>query len=484
MSENENHWNSTSSAVLKVSLFLAVASHLCSSIYHSHFYEYLFRGHWILENLKFPKSYFLNDSEVTTSWRDPNWVFEILISFIETNFSAKGLIILKISLVFLSLYTSSRLFFTISKDIFFACVLAIFACCGFFVSADLNPSYLSLPLACLVISYLFKAGAVNTNKERGNSSIFTSTICFFLCYFLYNAQTISFIFIAFTALFLGLSKKAVNKKLLLVCILPLFLPPYFGLNLLSDFKFYLSSIGNSILLQSNPASIYDFRFAFLILSWVLAVVIARESKNVDKNLLLFASLVNLLALGHNSILGVALFVNCVVVSCLWKNYMGERANLRHALSLLKTNFQKISHIGLIWVLIAVSVVGIRPKIKYPTSSALLPSKVLDLALERGLKLPLYHDTFSGSYLMYRLPKGSNDAVLNTFQSSSLDQARINFLSKSLHPYFMKFFDFMAPKSVICRVSDPLFSLLKRDSSWIHINSKQESNFSWALFEKK
>ena len=86
--------------------------------------------------------------------------------------------------------------------------------------------------------------------------------------------------------------------------------------------------------------------------------------------------------------------------------------------------------------------------------------------------------------MYKLSDRSKDVVLNTFQSTDLNQARVDFLSKTLHPYFMKFFDFLAPKSVICRVSDPLFSLLKRDSNWTHINNGQDSNFSWALFEKK
>ena len=69
MSENKNHWNSVSINALKISLFLAVASHLSSSIYHSHFFEYLYRGHWILDKFEFPKSYFLSSD---SAWYDPN----------------------------------------------------------------------------------------------------------------------------------------------------------------------------------------------------------------------------------------------------------------------------------------------------------------------------------------------------------------------------------------------------------------------------
>ncbi len=473
MSENKKHWNSMSIGMLKIFLFLSVASQLCSSIYHSYFFEYLHRGHWILEKFEFPTSYFLSsEHSLSSAWYDPNWIFEILISFIETNFSAKGLISLKILLVLSSLYFSSKLFLKLSKDDFFACALSIFACCGFFVSADLSPVYLSLPIFCILLTEF--------NSSRNRYALY-----FLLCYILYNTQSISFIFVVSALFFVNSTSFKSNKKTVIACILPILLPPYFGLNLLTNLKHFISSFSHAVLLQSSPASIYDFRFAFLILSWVLAVVISGKSRNsgenINKNLILFASLLNLLALGFNVALSLALFTNCIVIAYMWKDYDAE---LKHAVTLLKTRFQKISSIGIIWVLIAISFVGIKPKINYPVSKALLPNRVIDLALHRGLKLPLYHDTFSGSYLMYKLSDRSKDVVLNTFQSVDLKHARVDFLSKTLHPYFIKFFDFLAPKSVICRVSDPLFTLLKRDSNWMHINNEQDQNFSWALFEKK
>ena len=122
----------------------------------------LYRGHWILKNFKFPKTYFLSSN---SAWYDPNWLFEILVSFVETNFSGKGLIFLKILFILFSLYVVSNLFFKISKDSFFSVLLAVFACSGFFVSSDLGPSYLSLPLICLFLAKQIKESETTESKN-------------------------------------------------------------------------------------------------------------------------------------------------------------------------------------------------------------------------------------------------------------------------------------------------------------------------------
>ena len=486
---NKANWGGTSIFVLKITLFLALAAHLTSSIHMPQFFEHLARGHWIISNHSLPDAYIWSKLSFANSpWSDPNWLFEILISVCETNFGEVGLIVLKISAVFLSIYSLSLLLSCLSRDEFFGCLLAIVITSGVYVSNDLLPSCLALSLACFFF-YLVA-------KENINA-----LILLVLVYLCCNIDATFAILLPISLFFTN------NRKsffiLLAVLLIAFLSPPYWGMQIVDGLRSELDSLSWDILLQRKAANVFDFRFAFLLLTWMLIGVVSKRQLLIERGvkLLLFVSAIfSIFGLASTDFLALGLVSSSVLLAKLWSSYEDlEAQNLALGLKRLQDKLTKISPIGIIWVFLAICIISIKPLLAYPVSYALLPKQEVDLALSRGLKLPIYHDSFVGSYLAYRFSMSGlspAETVLATSQAEAfsahatgLDRRspRIEYLAQTLNPHFFEYFDFLAPKSVICRRSEPLFSVLVRDPKWKEVSAPEEGLyqglFGWVLFER-
>lgn len=478
MEENSSNWNSVSLLIFKITLFLALSAHLTSSIHMPEFFEHLARGHWIAANKSLPDHY-LWASPGIHEWKDPNWLFEVLLSLTETHLGEKGLIVVKMSLIFLALSSMSLLFSSLAKNKFFGTLLSLIVASGFFVDGDLSPSYFALPLLCLFFYFI--------QKDKLNL-----LLLFFISYALVNVSA-ALSLVLLLSLFIIKSR----KEFLTITILLLFAflsPPYWGTHLLHGLNYELSTLSWDILLQRSAANIYDFRFAFLLLIWVLIALFSDKQKLLSiRMIFLFSALSVVISLASNHYLAFALVFSACIAARLWD----DNNNLAKGLGLLSKKLSKVSPLGIIWVLFAICIITVRPRIYYPVSYALLPKLEVDTAIARGLKLPIYHDSFVGSYLSYRFSMANikpGDTVLSTPQSeafpsliSSIDarSAQIGHLARNLNPIFLVYFDFLSPKSVICRQSDPIYSVLIRDPRWKAIETSREGNslFSWVLFER-
>jgi hypothetical protein len=481
----------------QVLVIASVATYLCTGIHFPEFYEHLTRGKWILENAELPKKYIWSVIGSNLDWSDSNWLFNIFVSWVETNFGTSGLISAKMLVCVFTVASFSILFSKISKDRFLGTIVAILVCCGLLHLAPFTAELLGWGELALLI---FICEQIKSNPEKTHKRSWLLFTLLLLSIIYANTHA-SYGLAAFFCFSFFKGSRATNILIFAIFIVAAFANPYFGGHLLTALKVCYNHVFFDILLQRDPASIYNFSVAFLVLLWLLLALFWHyRSGSLTAFQVAQAGVFSLIGLASSYVLPISIIVIGILICKVWDSEKPENlGNLGQSISHFKRQLSGISPIGMLWVLLCITIVNTANHLKSPTSNVLLPKKEVEYLIETGFTPPLYHESFIGAYLAYRFSseKGQlQNAVMitNSSLNLSLQAARAEFSLRNLGDDWRESFGSYAPNTVLCRQSSSLYQFLSENPDWRLLfqdssnqvkTTKQKGNnpFKWAVFKR-
>lgn len=476
-------------------VILCLGTYLCTSIHFPDFYEHLTKGNWIIWHGRLPDTYLWTTIGGHLSWSDPNWLFEVIVSSLDTYFGIKGLIIAKIAFTVLAPLSFACLFSYLAAERFFGTLIAVIVSCGIFFHAPFLPSLLGWSLMALLLLQCFKLA------DSEESSLFRLLLIFVASLVFANTHG-SYLLSSMLCLSLPRHSKKNTIILSVIFLLAAILNPYVGSQIVTALQTSYNQITLDIILQRDPASIYNFTAAFLTLLWLLfALFWHYDPKGAPVYPVVLAGGLSVLGLGSAFVLPYALFVVGILLSIVWgRGGHRNKGNLGNAIYKLKTGLARVSPIGILWVLICLTIVNVVNRMRHPESLVLLPNEEIEYFIESGVNPPLFHEAFIGGYLVYRFSdeKGElREKVMQTTYSSHLyrDAAISDFSLKSLDDTWRDNFRSYAPNTVLCRQSSSLYQLLLENPDWtLAFSGKQKRSktpgivkknpFVWAVFKRR
>jgi len=475
----------------QVLILIAISSYLCSSIHYPEFFEHLTKGNWILANGELPGTYLWTLVGSQLEWADPNWLFEVGVSFVETQFGIKGLVLTKLLLCIFVLISFSSLFSYLAKDLFFGTSLSILVSCGILFHSPFLPMLAAWSLLAGIL--------LQACKFKDAEKLLSKDLLFiFILAVIYANTHGSFIACTLFVFILVSLNKQKRLALFLVLLLAAVFSPYFGVQILTSLKTGWNHFYLDVVLQREPANIYNFTLAFVVLLWLIfALFWHYVPKAVSLGPILLVGFLTLAGLGASFVLPFALFILGFVISIVWSDggYQNKK-NLGEAIHKFKTMLSGITAMGGLWFLSCLCAVNIINQYRSPESKTLLPNNEVEFMIERGIKEPLFHEGFIGGYLVYRFSDEKGEPRNNVMHSSYSMQlypkaAVADHSLSSLGEDWREGFKAYAPNTVLCRASSPLYQFLFENPEWKLLVSGKKSErrdlknnpFIWSVFER-
>lgn len=486
--------------LLWLSLVVLLGSYLCTTIYSAAFFGHLALGRWIVSHLRLPEVDLWTLAAHGKTWRSEAWLFEVLISLVESMLGEKGLLILKLVLFSVFVGAASFCFSARSGDRFFGTFVAFVVSCGVLLGVCLEARVLGWIF--LVVS--LELGGRFESDQQSKISLLP---VFFLGLFYANSHSSSLLgLLILTMLLLSERDRPKSASLLFLAVFAAgqLATPYFGAQVYSSLAGFLNFLSMELNNQTNPATIFQYPAAFLLLLLIVLGYLWHchpwTLRSAELLLVLFSAVAGL---GSRSLLPYALILCGLICARLWGRVQGSGlGNLGLALAKFEHQLSRLPAIGVVWVVLCLIIVNVGNLIKAPLTSALMPAAETDFIIEEKLPFPLLHESAVGPYLQYRFSDEAGNpkqlvAITPAVSPIAPGFASAEMFLKDLHPGWEKFFALVAPKTVLCRTATPLYEVLVRDENWELIfkaghrtGSGEEplpsrrSLLSWAVFKAK
>jgi hypothetical protein len=490
------------SILIWFSAIVLLGSYLCASIFSAAFFGHLTIGHWIVSHYRVPTTDIWTLAAQGRVWRSDAWLFEVMLSAVESMFGDKGLIVLKLLLFSAFVGAASCCFSARSGDRFFGTFVAFVVSCGVLLGVCLEAKLLGwiFFIICLDLGCRFESGE---DKKR------LLILIFFLGLLYSNVHSSSLgCLLVLAMLLLSEGENPIRRgcvPFLALFALAQIATPYLGTQVYSSLRGFLNFLSLELNYQANPATIFQYPVAFLLL---LLIVIGYlwhchpwTLRGSELLIILFAAI---MGFASRSLLPYALMLCGLMCARLWGRVQGSGlGNLGIALAKLEHQFSKLPAVGLIWVILCLIIVNIANLVRHPITTVLLPAAEVDYLLEDELPFPLLHESAVGPYLQYRFADQAGNPKQLVAMTPAAAQIAPNFavaemFLKDLHPGWEKFFTLIAPQTVLCRIGTPLYESLVNNQDWElvfeakkRVGSGEEettpsrrSLVSWAVFRAK
>lgn len=465
---------------------LLAAAYLCMPIYSATSFGQLAFGNWIWSDGQVPATDLWSVAGWGKSFALPGWLFHVLMFKVEAFGGGKALILLKLALYAAILFSTAHFFSCKAGDRFVGTIFALLVCAGMLSPADIDTEVAGFLLLVPAVALAYCSSSILVVFALGLAAVnFTSSSLL--------------VWAVFSLLVFQERSKREAFSSSAVLAVSLFCSPYLGRDLAYSvqqlFYFLAIQVGRA----ADPATVYDFGFAFLFLLWLILGLAwhgaPRALKRGELTILLAGSL---LALTHKAFLPYALFFTGLSLSLLWgrAGALGG-GNLRLAFEKTRQALSKVDRVGVVWLLLCLLIPTVYRLYKSPVTQAMLPAHETDFMLEKKLPFPLLHEAAVGPYLMYRFTAANGEAEEKIFAApwtAPLDPASALgdlFLSK-LSPGWERNFSRADAQTVLCRCGTPLYYLLSSSRDWRLVFEAGEAKgapervsarflFSWAVF---
>ncbi len=485
---------------LQIATVLLVGSYLCSSIFTSDFYWHLSLGHWLKQRGAIPSANFWTFVGEDLTWANGNWLFQWSLATVELWFGEHGLLYYKV-LTFVALVAVLARVYTLwASDNFLAYLMTILVSCGLLTNAAFSPTIWGWIFFAAFCDFLFRA---RYGATEGTFFVVVSVLGAIGT----NVHPI-FLWCALLAP-LGLllpapgDAKLVKDVVLLFFILCLvqFVTPY-GTgqieNQLAGLRYYCEA---ALLGNLQPATIYDFPTAFLVLTIsILGALWYATPRSLHIREAFAVTIAVLSGLLTKTATPYALIFCGFMICTMWsRSYDGKRGNFGSAVELMRLKLSGLPALGVIFVLLCGVFANCAKLYAQPSVTAFFPAREMDYVIEHDLPAPLYHPVDVGGYMVYRIA-----AIPNSRQVAMLAPAvehlvpRLSRLAKqvdALAPGWQEFWSsIVSPFTAVVRYDSAIYSYLLQHADWrlVFQNSDvwpppeeskrlQAGKFSWAVF---
>lgn len=456
--------------LLAGTFFLALGSHLVSPIRTPEFFFRLTIGHWIQSNGTVPTVNLWTHAGAGAHWQEHGWLFDLLLSVLEGVGGDRSFIWTKLILNCALLLSLHRYFVGLAGERFFAGLLTTLVGAGLLVEADLLPG--------LVGWILFPMIAGSAARLRAGDRSAVLALAGWSVLSMNGAGDPILVALPLAAGWLAAPSPAQTASgrwaltLAMVWFLAAIATPYLWGGLCWGAARIAAEVETALRFRSEPATVFEYRTAFAALLWLLvAVLFEKRTSGVLSPLLLLAAMTTVAGAVNVNALPYALLATGVSAGKIWAT--ADRSagpGLREGLDRFRAGLGRLSPAGMVWLLSCAAVVNIVHAVRLPTNTFVLPGAALDFVLDRSLPFPVFHERAAGYYMVYRLadPTGApraqalaDDRVALLDRTAVAGDEAVNRLTLGWEHYFDRY----APRTVVCRIASPLYSVLKRDPKW-------------------
>ena len=469
---NPQNYDSTTALLVQVLWAIAVASYLATSLFAPDFFEQLVIGRWILSHHDLPREDLWTLLAQNRAWRPVSWLFALNLAWVESIAGELGLAFFKLSGFLLFALVAVFLFSHQACDKFFGTLIACIVCCAVLLNAVLSPELFAWSL------FLASIGIFKCFSEQEKQSKRYLIALFLLGVLFANVSGFSLLALLVIALhaFTNLASEEVSKKNLLIAAgvfaLSQFFTPYLGVQCLQIIHSAINQLSLDFYYQLNAGTVYDFPVAFLVLIiLLLAVFWSKSPEGLRLSEVLALSLCTLIGLASSFVLPYAIILAGSSTAILWGRTNSERlGKLAEGFTILRSKLLGISPFGVLWLALCIVIVNVINIYRIPSSRVFLPQAEVDYLLENKPPFPLLHESSIGPYLVYRF----SDARGEPLEKAAISPRAINLVPElgryaialeRFGPDWRKFFDFIAPNTVLCRKASPMYAVLQSDAMW-------------------
>lgn len=454
--------------ILLFSIAISLGAYLCVPVDDPDLGWHIVVGRWILNNQTVPHTDYWTAFGEGKSWVAYSWLPDVIFASIDRFSGLKGLLFFSIIISagvvgsLLVLYTS------ISGSAFYGAILAIFISCSFVHHFSLRPQTICWIYFALVI-YLSEG-----LKARANSK---SIIGLAVIFALWANTHISFV-IGLLGIIGWTSNRLPRKDLLLLlgcCVIATFLTPYFGREWLIAYETSSHPVRFSSIAEFQPANIFQYGSAFLILVLLLLLVIYWQQKRPIVPVRLLT-------------LGILLLSGCMVVkfqpfALVWGGALiaeafHNRETVKHSplfegLEKLRVQSTKISPLVGVLFCLAILIYNSKLLFRTPESKLRWPIQSVNFILEKKLPFPLLNSFSEGGYLLYRFstPEGTvANRVTVDGRTNLISNEDWSLISRAFSGGvdWKKIIDRISPKTILWPAQSSFRTLLIESPEWCEV----------------
>jgi len=468
------NWNNILAMVILALVFVA---NITTPIYSLEYFSSLTQGNWISVNNKLPTEYLWAKSATSFSWADTGWLFNLGLIVIEETFADRGLLVVKFLLLTGIFFANYYLMSGRTNNRFLSFLITALVFCGVCVDADLNAQLVSWLLFPLGLALAFRC------VESGSILHWVLLSCYALL--AANTSDVS-LFVVFSVLVFVSSATNYRRKLFALAVLlgAQFFSPYFGAQLLSSLRSFFNELYFNLILQQQPASIFDYKVGFLLILLLLfANLYQRGSQTLTlPQSFLFAALC-LLAFAAKSYLPWALMIAGLSLALASQKLDVANNQLLKGIFELRSRVMGIyslSPVGVSFFLLCVVIVDCNGLLVNPVFAKFVPVKEVDALLEQNAPGVVLTSTDAAPYLKFRFSVARNDTSLMLFADEHTKELNPKAASVvesviTLRPNWKKLLQDNEIKTVVIRNTEPLYYALANDPTWTRYLSKEEES---------
>lgn len=459
-------WNPPwSSVLISVLSLIALGAYLVSPISDPQFYFHLTAGDaWIRFGLlKRELLTYLGDGQW---WVNTSWVFDVLLAQFEGFFSGSGLAFLALTLTLAAVISTGAVLMPLVQNPVLGFLLTAMVACGALEHWELSPALAAWPLLSFAIYACFSDIGF---AIRSVSFLISSML-------LANIHS-SFFLLPFVVLAVPHGKLKEHLVFLGCFLLSCFLTPFHGREIAQWGAELILEMELAIQFQDSAGMVFHFRFAFLLLLWLLVVLsIPRKEKFQEVEISVFAGVLSLAGLVHKDMLPYAILFVGVILALIWRRALAptvpseELSPLLLGLRNVSAGMLRIPKLGAIWLIFCLAFVNVWNSMKMPVVDVFLPRMAIDSFIERDLPGPMIYEPAIAPYIIYRTYFVQRSSGL-----VALYDDRLPLLVRSLstayrslrspQPDWGTFFELVHPNTALCKRGSTLFQILERSSSW-------------------
>ncbi|MBL7662304.1 hypothetical protein JNK13_06080 [bacterium] len=420
------------------------------------------------------------------------WLPSICLAVIDQVFLEQSPIVfllLKFSLITLSFYLVFKLFLRLSAAEAFSLGLTLVTGLGLFIEADLNPELFLLFFTICSMTLL------QLYQQRPQKIIFTALV--FSVWMLARSSAVSLPASLLISIYiLSLTIKAGQKFAILVAVCLSFTLAVDGqilsLNLIqAQLRHFELSLEQFLSADwQNPLLSFSFAF-FLIQLCLLSLCRVRFNVKLHQTEYLVVSLALGLALIEPRLVGVGMLILGAILARIWPILAGDNP-LKIAILKLSQLTEKLSLLGLIWVLLCFSIVHVNALWQKP----LFKDRVFEAAVKQLLDLNptvvILNPKLAGPLLLSAARSGNVQLKISSDFFTIQNDPQMARAFKELTQTGRNWNEISQKTSANAILSlsiEPLAQILKAAPEWQAVTDndsklKPERRISWQIFTKR
>lgn len=388
---------------LQLLIIAAACSSMTTAIYSPAFFRHLSTGRWIQQHAELPQSNLWTLFAYGKHWIASSWLFDYLLADIELYFAERGLVLLKVALIFAVVFAVAHLYQKLSNSRFIASGLALLVGAGIF-----TPDAFSAKTVGLLFFVLMLARALR--HSRGQNSWSSWLLTFLLAAAAANVH-VSFVWGIVFAQLLAIAAPAKEKvaapiitRFAVVLAAASLLSPYAGQQVIWGLNSAAAELVFNIRHLLSPASLYHYGTAFLIILWTLFAALWRCSRDlIGRTEGLLAFLLSLLALASTTLLPYAAIILGYLIALLWGRAKKESppeslGEIGKGLQSLERWLSSWPLLGVLWLALCIVIYQTVTLSRTPVLTAALPKQALEFIDREQVQFPLLHSAAIGDYL--------------------------------------------------------------------------------------